>query len=176
MKLCMPVTENIGLGSELELRLPHATSLLVFDTDTRQHVVLAVEDAQSLDVDAMLCGSIGRRQFIGLLSQGIQIYGTDAATAEQAIAEFENGALEPVSAAAGCGRHGHGHSHRHEHAHGGGCCGGTGHADDDHECCGGHGHEEGEHECCGRHERGDEHECGHGHGHGAGQCGCRSQA
>lgn len=165
MKLCMPVKENLGLGSELELRLPHATLLLVFDTQTRQHCVVTMEESQSLEVDAMLCGSIGRRQLINLLSHGVQIYGTDAATAEQAIAEFESGQLEPVSAASGCG----GHGHRHEHAHGGGCCGGSAHAHDgEHECCGGHGHEEGEHECCGGYGHGR----GHHHEH-AGNCGCR---
>jgi len=52
----------------------------------------------------------------------------------------------------------------HQHAHGG-CCGGHGHEDEDHECCGGHGHDD-DHECCGGKGHADKEEggcCGRHH-------------
>lgn len=160
MKLCIPVKNDLGLQSELEPHLPHATLLLMFDTATRQHGLVPTDADEQTVVDAVLCGSINRRLLRGLLDQGVQIFGTEAPTAEQAIAAFERGELEAVSVAAGCGQHGH----HHGHDHGGGCCGNHKHDHDEaHECCGGHAH-------------GDDHECCGGHGHEAGSCGCGNRA
>lgn len=181
MKLCIPIRSPNGLESALEPHLPHAEHLLFFDTETRQHSHLALrEQAEAsgagVRIDAVLCGSFDRATSAALGRGGIRAFGTDAATAAEAIAEFESGALFlEAEASGGCGGHGgeggccgghhHGHEHAHGHGEGGGCgcgghdkkegcaghggCGGQGHS-------GGHGHED-------EHEHEDEGGCGDGH-------------
>lgn len=158
MKLCIPSREANGLESATEPHFPSASHLIVFDTESRQDTVISVGNDQSTgntQVDAVLCASISRAGLHGLLGQGIAVYGTNAATVSEAIAQFERGELVSVDAARGCDGKGHDNPD-HE------CCGGQGHGhDDDHECCGGKGHDDPDHECCG----------GQGHGHGG--CGGR---
>ncbi|MDR3411527.1 MAG: NifB/NifX family molybdenum-iron cluster-binding protein [Formivibrio sp.] len=168
MKLCIPVQENIGLQAAMEPHFPHADTLLVFDTESRQYHYIDVNASEAVSaeqsaVDAVLCGSINRHTLRSLLDQRIQVFGTDAQTAIEAITQFENGALEAVTIAAlhgqgGCDCHGEGAAEAHE------CCGGQNHADKEHECCGGHGHEGEDHECCG----GQSHGKGHCHNHAPG--------
>lgn len=175
MKLCIPVLDNTGLQAVIESHFPQADTLLVFDTESRQHHYIDVNSSEELPaeqtlIDAVLCSSINRHTLRSLLDQGIQVFGTTAETAIEAITQFENGELEAV-AIAGRHRHGHGHAQggcgchgesaaedaaTEEHA----CCGG--HGDEDHECCGGQGHGNADHECCG----------GGDHGHGGEGCGC----
>lgn len=163
MKLCIPVTDTTGIDAAIEGHFPHAETLLVFDTETRaiHHLIVNSPEPQSDEatlIHAVLCGSINRHTLRSLVDQGIEVYGTAAATAAEAIAQFEKGELVSVSVAGrqghhhgagGCGGHGDGHGHRHGHEAEHECCGGKGHADKDHECCGGKGHGDAEHECCG---------------------------
>lgn len=154
MKLCIPVRIPNGLDSCVEPHLPNAEHLLFFDTDTRdiRHVALREHLDGAAEVpqfDAVLCGSVDKATKDALVEKGIVAFGTDAATAGEAIAEFEiaNPAAAP---AGGCG-------HGGEHA--GGCgCGGGGHGCDGKGGCGGKKHgEEHEHKeggCgCGGHDR-----------------------
>ena len=189
MKLCIPAQEANGLQSATEAHFPHASHLIVFDTETRAVTTIPVHEEteqESTPIDAVLCASINRMTLRNLLDQGIQVYGTGAEVVEEAIAQFERGELEAVGVAQGCGGHGHGHEHGrggccggHEHEEEHECCGGKGHDDPNHECCGGHGHDD-DHECCGGKGHDDpDHECcggkghGHAHKHGQGGCGCR---
>ncbi len=187
MKLCIPTNEVNGLESVIEPHFPNASHLIVFDTETRQHNMISVHEddgQENTAIDAVLCGSINRMVLRSLLDQGIEVYGTLAANALEAIGQFERGELDAVGVArngsddpqhgdshACCGGHSHEDS-EHE------CCGGKGHDDPDHECCGGQGHDDPDHECCG----GNGHKHGHGHGgcgghghrhRGEGGCGCR---
>lgn len=156
MKLCIPVGSPNGIESLIEPHLPRAEHLLFFDTESRECTEIALRDqspgaAEDLQMHAVLCGSINRVTLRTLIEQGVKVYGTDAQTAAQAIAQYENGELEAaVVGAGGCGGGNHG-------------CGGSGHG------CGNggahqhHGHqaasgEHGEHGChgagggCGGHE------------------------
>ncbi len=179
MKLCIPVLDNTGLQAGMEPHFPQADTLLIFDTESRQHHYIDVNSSEELPaeqtlIDAVLCGSINRHTLRSLLDQGIQVFGTAAETAIEAITLFEQGELEAV-AIAGRHRHGHGGSGCHDEAgtedasteeHE--CCGGQNHGDEDHECCSGGG------EGCGC--RGDEGESRqqrrhrHRHGQGEGSC------
>ena len=127
MKLCIPVLDNTGLHSAMEPHFPHANTLLIFDTESRQHHYIDVNSneevpAEQALIDAVLCGSINRHTLRSLLDQGIQIFGTVAQTA-----------LEAVAIAARQG-HGHGRCGCHGNARAEGI------ATKEHECCGGHGH------------------------------------
>ncbi len=148
MKLCIPVLENAGLNAAVQAHFPQADLLLVFDTETRAHHLIDVNASEDLSseqtvIDAVLCGSINRHTLRSLIDQGIDVYGSAAATVAEAIAQFENGELEAVAIA---GRHGQcgcgGHDAERARA-GDECC--RERDGDEHECCGGHG----EGECCG---------------------------
>lgn len=171
MKLCISVQENIGLQASLQPHFPQAELLLIFDTESRQHHYIDINASEDIPeeqalIDAVLCGSINRHTLRSLIDQGIQVYGTAAETAIEAITQFENGELEAVTIA---GRHGRGNCGNHDHSgeqhsdEAAGCCGGSKHNDPDHECCGGHGGDD-DHECCGA-----------GHGHGGDGCGCHGE-
>ena len=162
MKLCVPVRVANGLESCIEPHLPNAEHLLIIDTETRelQHVSLRdqpVEGGEAPRFDAVLCGSIDSATKAALVEKGIMAFGTEARTAGEAIAEFEEANLA-ANSSGGCGGGGccggHGHEHEHDHghahdeahaAHEGGCCGGGGANKEGHGCggkggCGGHGH------------------------------------
>lgn len=184
MKLCLPVSAPDGLDSLIEAHLPSAEHLFIFDTQTRAFEEIALRErsddaSPKPQFDAVLCSSIDRVTLRALLEHNIAVYGMDASTVAQAIAQFENGELEAVkSAGHGCGG-GCGGNAAHAHAHRDGGCGCSGgHAHEDHgSCggaggcggggCGGHGKEHGQATggACGGHG----HE--HGHGHEGGGCG-----
>ncbi len=174
MKLCVPVRVANGLESCIEPHLPNAEHLLIIDTETRelQHVSLRDRPAgegEARRFDAVLCGSIDSATKDALVEKGILAFGTDARTAGEAIAEFEEANLAAHrSSGCGnggggcCGGHGHDHDAEHDHAHEGGGCGGGGAGKEGHGCggkggCGGHGN-----------EHGNEHK-------GGGGCGCGGQ-
>lgn len=173
MKLCIPVATPEGLGAALEADFGAARHLIIIDSDS--DVAHAIDRAQPdqikedvvAGIQGILCGEIHPRLLFELQHNGIDVYGCEAATAAEALAQFRAGELTaapafelPPDMQGGCGcSHGDGHGEGH------GCCGGEG--DDDHECCGGKGHDDPDHECCG----------GKGHGHGQGEkkpggCGC----
>lgn len=165
MKLCIPVATPDGLNAALEADFGAAQHLLILDSDS--DVVHAIDRAQPelireevvAGIQGILCGEIHPRLLFELQQNGIQVFGCEADSAAAALAQFRAGELEAAPAfslppeVAG-----------HEH---GGCCGGKGHADDDHACCGGKGHGEDDgHECCGGKGHDDpEHECCGGRGH-----------
>lgn len=158
MKLCIPVNSPNGLDSLLEPHLPRAEHLLFFDTETRSFEQLSLRETPpgggaDIEINAVLCGSINRVTLRTLIEQGIAVYGTEAQTVAQAIAQYENGELEAAVVAPGAGG-GCGCSGGHGEAGGGQGCHGEGGG------CGGHGHDHGEHHChsagggCGGHQEG----------------------
>ena len=177
MKLCVPVRVPNGIESCIEPHLPNAEYILLFDTETREfeHVSLRepAGDRDAPRFDAVLCGSVDSATKEALVEKGILAFGTEARTAGEAIAEFEEANLAG-GRAGGCGHggggccggHGHDDVHGHEHAHdGGGCCGGgDGSVEKEGHGCGGKGG-------CGGHGHGQ----GHDHGSESGGCGCGGQ-
>jgi predicted Fe-Mo cluster-binding NifX family protein len=146
MKLCIPVNAPNGIESLLDPHLPSAEHLLFFDTETRLCEEIALRGQQAgaagdMEIHAVLCGSINRVTLRTLIEQGIKVYGTEAQTVAQAIAQYENGELEAVTMGPGanaapeeggsCCGGGHGHGE------GSGGCGGQGHGHESGACCGG---------------------------------------
>ena len=157
MKLCIPVNSPNGLESLLEPHLPRAEHLLFFDTETRSFEQISLRETSpsaggDIEINAVLCGSINRVTLRTLIEQGISVYGTEAQTVAQAIAQYENGELEAAvvapgagHGAGGCGCSG-GHGEHSCHTEGGGCSGhGEHHCHGEGGGCGGH--EDGG--CCG---------------------------
>ena len=161
MKLCIPVNSPNGLESLLEPHLPRAEHLLFFDTETRSFEQISLRETSpgtggDIEINAVLCGSINRVTLRTLIEQGISVYGTEAQTVAQAIAQYENGELEAAVIAPGAGHGGgcgcsggqgehschsesggcDGHGEHHCHGEGGGCGGHGGHEDGG--CCGSH--------------------------------------
>lgn len=171
MKLCIPVATPEGLAAPLFADFGAARYLLIVEDETLQAIDRSqpelISEQVVAGIEGVLCSEIHPRLLYELQQNGIQVYGCEAASAGEALAQFRAGELEaappfsvPPEAACGCGGH-------EEEASG--CCGGKGHHEAGHECCGGKGHDDPEHECCGGK--------GHGHGHGGcggqgGGCGC----
>ena len=168
MKLCIPVVAPNGLASAIEPHLPQAAHLLFFDTELRSCQAYSMSELSSgieeeVLMDAVLCGSINRITLKTLLEQGIAVYGTDAPTAGQAIAQFEAGELQAAVLGGGCG------GHAHSAGGAGHCCSGESAAAGSHGCSGGHGG-------CGGHGAEGGHKHDHSHAHGGGCCGSRAAA
>ena len=146
MKLCIPVCHPNGLESVIEPHLPDAEHILLFDMDTRKYEQVSLRNqeegaSRSIQMDAVLCGSINRPTLRRLFEQGVKVYGIQTQTVAQAIAQFESGELEAVAEhAGGCG--GQDGAHGHE---GGGCCSGQGKTD---RGCSSHGQSSGAGQSC----------------------------
>ncbi|MEN3111318.1 NifB/NifX family molybdenum-iron cluster-binding protein [Uliginosibacterium paludis] len=160
MKLCIPVASAEGLDAPLHPDFGAARHLLIVEGESlhavdREHPEL-ISEAIVSGIDGILCSEIHPRLLYELQHSGVQVYGCEAESAREALAQFRAGELEAAppfdprgeAGAHACGGHEHGD---HE------CCGGKGHDDPDHECCGGKGHGQGGGGCG-------------GHGHGG--CGC----
>lgn len=181
MRICVPVRAPNGLESCIEPHLPHAEHLLFFDTETREIRHLNLRNASTGTVeqspfDVVLCDSVDGATKQALVDQGILAFGTEARTAGEAIAEFEqaNPSIFGQKDAAPDDVHQGETARDHaDHAHEGGCgCGGSG-----------QGKSKGGHGCdgrggCGRH-KGDDHGHDHDSSHEGspyeGGCGCGSQ-
>ncbi|MDQ7990910.1 MAG: hypothetical protein REI09_14865 [Candidatus Dactylopiibacterium sp.] len=156
MKLCIPVASAEGLAAPLHADFGAARYLLIVDGDAIHAVDRErpeeISEAVVGGIEGILCGEIHPRLLFELQHNGIQVYGCEAATAADALAQFQAGELEatpPFSVppeaghahgqgGCGCGgggHHAHDHDAEHGHGHGGGgCCGGGGGG-----CgCGGH--------------------------------------
>lgn len=182
MKLCVPIQALDGLDSAVEAHLPAAEYLLFFDTETREvEQVSLADDAPGKkrppQFDVVLCGSVDRATKEVLAAREILAFGTEAATAAAAIAEFEAAGVRPTTDSK-CAGHGHGgcggkgkDGAGHAHRQGGGC---SGHAQEGEQasgCCGGQEHAEGPAGgACGEHAQSDP----PGKTHGGRACGGKS--
>ena len=156
MKLCVPVRAPNGLDSCIEPHLPNAEFLLFFDTGTREFELICLREQKEgagavMPFDAVLCGSVDHATKQALAEKGVQAFGTEALTAAEAIADFEE--MNPDCRSRGskrqenCACDNHrcdDDTHGHEHAENS-CRGGTNEAppncDGKGGCgCGGHGH------------------------------------
>lgn len=157
MKICIPVTGREGLQASLQAEFTEAEHILIYDLQSGEHRTFSRDGAEEpedvnapeepIAVDVVLCSDMNPQIVRAFAMQGIQVLATDAQTVGGALLALQQGKVEELVVAGGCG---------------GGCgCGGH---DEDHECCGGQGDGCG----CGGHDHGDDHECCGG----GGGCGC----
>ena len=142
MKICLPVDQLNGLGSEIFPNFRSAPALLVVDSETGgclgYEVTSSACSTIPRDIDAIvMAGGMGRGMFNGLRSTGIRVFGTTAFTVAEALTQLASGQLEEVTEVASCGgAHGHGHSHAHAQGHDCGCSSTESTVSSG--CCGGH--------------------------------------
>ena len=122
MRVCVPVTADTGLGSEVSLHFGSAPCFLLVDSETLAYEAVANGDlghqhgaCQPLKalgdhaVDAIVVGGIGRGALARLNEAGLQVYLARPGTAAEMIAAFVAGELAEVSPDGACGGHAHGH-------------------------------------------------------------------
>ena len=129
MRICLPVTANQGLNSELSAHFGSAPFFLMIDDDFETPTVvdnpnrihaqgqcnpLAALDGKS--VQAVITGGIGRGALMKLNAAGIRVYRGTAQSIEANLAEFKAGRLEELSLNETCAGHSHGpHGCGHNH-------------------------------------------------------------
>ncbi len=122
MKICIPVTEDLGLQSPVCGHFGSAPLFVLVDTDTgsfrsipNQNFNHAHGTCQPLmsfaneNVDSVAVGGIGMGALNKLQAANIQVFISTHPTVEKTIAALKSGTLQKASAATACGHHGHGH-------------------------------------------------------------------
>ena len=120
MKVCLPISKNLGLDSPVHGHFGSAPGFLAVDTDT-----LAVEAVLNANLDhahggcspvkalagcrpdAVLVGGLGAGALAGLRQMGIRVYLARPGTAAAAVQDFKEGKLRELTDAATCGGHAH---------------------------------------------------------------------
>ena len=121
MKVCIPITEDHGLGSPLSSHFGSAPAFLLVDTETRAHRVLANAAADHAhgahgpcsplaalageNVDAFVVERIGGGALRHLLATGARVYRGCPGTAAGMVDALAGGVLREVSPADTCGHH-----------------------------------------------------------------------
>ena len=121
MKVCLPISKNLGLESPVHGHFGSAPGFLAVDPRTlateewtngdHGHVHGACSPVRALagaKPDAVLVGGLGAGALAGLRQMGIRVYLAPAGTVEQAVRLFNAEQLEELVAAATCGGHAHG--------------------------------------------------------------------
>jgi predicted Fe-Mo cluster-binding NifX family protein len=132
MNICVPVTEDKGLGSDVSAHFGSAPIFLIVDTESGSCRAIPNRDLhhghgmckplQSLAgeaVDGVVVGGIGRGALTKIQAAKIRVYLSELPTVETTVAAFKAGALREVTPADACGHHGQGpHGHGAGHSHG----------------------------------------------------------
>jgi predicted Fe-Mo cluster-binding NifX family protein len=122
MKICVPVTADLGLESPVSGHFGSAPIYMLVDAETRRTNALpnarAVHEhgaCRPLDalaghaIDAILVGGIGAGALMKLQGAGIRVYRATAPTVAGCLDAFEKNEAEEIGPAGACGRHEHGH-------------------------------------------------------------------
>lgn len=131
MKICIPTTDEEGLGARLSGHFGQAPYYTVVDTDgwtlrtvinTNEHHAhgqcTPVASIQGLGVDAVVCRGLGRNALRKLRAAGLSVYVAETWFVEDAVKAFLTGDLPEMTDEAACQGHGHEHDHGHQHLHG----------------------------------------------------------
>lgn len=118
MKLCIPVAENRGMGSDVYAHFGSAPQFALHDTDRgtttfyenadQHHAHGACQPLRPLAgqaVDAIVTGGIGARAVARLNQQGIAVYRAVPGTLADTIAAWTRGELAEISADGACNHH-----------------------------------------------------------------------
>ncbi len=121
MNICIPVTNDQGLQSEVCQHFGSAPLFLIVNTDTRgtetvlnhnhQHAHGMCQPLASLQghqLDAIVVGGIGMGALTKLQAAGIEVYLSEHATVEETLGAYEGGLLKKVTPRNACRHHGSG--------------------------------------------------------------------
>lgn len=130
MKICIPVTRDLGLDSPVSSHFGSAPLFAVCDLSAGTVRVLGNGHAhhehgacRPLDglageqLDAALVGGIGAGALAKLRAAGIRVFRAPAPTVGSCLTALAQGPVEELGPGGACGGHGHHHDHDHDHGH-----------------------------------------------------------
>ncbi|MFP4369439.1 MAG: NifB/NifX family molybdenum-iron cluster-binding protein [Candidatus Kapaibacterium sp.] len=125
MKLCFPIVDNDGMGSEIYGHFGSAPRFLVFNTDNEELKLIEnanlghehgqcnpVEAVSGENIDAVFVQGIGANALVRLNNAGIRVFQAAEGAIENSLMLFKNGQLPEYTLEHSCKGHGH---------NGGGC-------------------------------------------------------
>ena len=132
MKICIPVTEDLGLQSPLCNHFGSTPLFILVDTDSESLRTISNQNqdhahgaCQPLlafaneNVDGVVVGGIGMGALSKLQAANIEVFISSHPTVEKTITALKAGTLQKASPAIACGYHGHGHhGHTGQGSHG----------------------------------------------------------
>ena len=135
MNICVPVTEDKGLQSNVSAHFGSAPLFLIVDVESGACWAIPNRDlhhghgmCQPLlslageAVDGVVVGGIGKGALDKFQAANIRVYLSESPTVIATVTAFKAGFLREVTPAEACGHHGHGpHGHGTGSQHGTGC-------------------------------------------------------
>lgn len=122
MKVCIPTTDEGGLGARLSPHFGKAPYFTVVDTDgwtlrtvinTNEHHAhgqcMPLGSIRGLGVGAVICRGLGRNALAKLRAGGVSVYVSESWRVEDAVKAYVAGDLAELTDDEAC--HGHGHHH-----------------------------------------------------------------
>lgn len=136
MKICIPTENDKGLDSRVYGHFGSAPFFAVTDTETDQVKVITnrgrrhrhgecspAERIGSHDIEAVVCGGMGKRAFQSLASAGIDVFLSDAGTVREVLSAVRENKVQRLTAESACGGRGEHQHHGHHGSQGRGHCG-----------------------------------------------------
>ncbi len=121
MRVCIPVTHDLGPESPVSMHFGSAPFFAVAESTTGEVVTLvnrnehhAHGQCRPLDaiagqgVEAMVVGGIGMGAILRLQEAGVCVYRATGGTVREALAALEAGTLSPMDPSSACAGHHHG--------------------------------------------------------------------
>jgi len=122
VNICIPITDDQGLDSEVCAHFGSAPAFLIVDTDSgicraipnnNQHhghgMCMPLQSLQGERIDGMAVGGIGMGALNKLNAANIQVYISECATVAETVAAFKAGTLRLMRPDMACAHHGQGH-------------------------------------------------------------------
>ena len=155
MLVCIPTNGNAGLDDTVCGHFGSAAYFTIYNSESGELTILENGNADHVhgscqprtklgdhEINAIICGGMGRRAIEALNAEGIRIFQTDSRDVAQVVEQIKSGDLREMDLQTACRGHGYDHGQDHRtgelpnapHEHGGGSCcgrgGGAGHGKD----------------------------------------------
>jgi predicted Fe-Mo cluster-binding NifX family protein len=125
MRICIPVTEDLGIKSPVSAHFGSAPLFMIVETESgtcravkngNMHhghgMCQPLQSLQGEELDGMVVGGIGAGALYKLMAAGIQVFLSEHETVEETVAAYTAGSLRTVTPDIACAHHGHGpHGH-----------------------------------------------------------------
>ena len=153
MFVCIPTNGNAGLEDTVCDHFGSAAYFTIYNSESGELTILENGSADHThgscqprtklgdhEINAVICGGMGRRAIEALNAEGIRIFHADSSDVKQVVEQIKSGNLREMEPHTACAGHGNVHEHRASelpnapHGHGGGSCcgrgGGAGHGEE----------------------------------------------
>lgn len=142
MLVCIPTIGSAGLDDTVCDHFGSAAYFTIYNSESGELTILENAEADHVhgscqprnrlgdhEINAVICGGMGRRAIEALNAEGIRIFVAESRDVRQVIEQINSGNLTEMDPHAACRGHGDHHDHRPTelpsapHDHSGGCCG-----------------------------------------------------